>query len=175
MGNAKQAAYYYRAAFGMKLVAYRGPETGDARSRFLRGSAGQDPLRADHSASARSIRSPSMSCCTATAFMMSRCGWTTPNRRIARPRSAARAACAEPETLRDEHGEVRISAIAAYGETIHTFVERRNYSGAFLPGYVARSERRSGVAPGGLAAYRPHGGQCRLGRDERVGGFLRAT
>jgi 4-hydroxyphenylpyruvate dioxygenase len=43
----------------------------------------------------------------------------------------------EPETLRDESGEVRLSAIATYGDTIHTFVERANYTGAFLPGFRA--------------------------------------
>ena len=42
-----------------------------------------------------------------------------------------------PEVLRDDHGEVRVSAIATYGDTIHSFIERRNYGGAFLPGYAA--------------------------------------
>ena len=46
----------------------------------------------------------------------------------------------EPETLRDEHGEVRIASIATYGDTVHTFVQRGNYSGPFLPGYVATGE-----------------------------------
>ena len=55
----------------------------------------------------------------------------------------------EPETLRDEHGEARIASIAAYGDTIHTFVERRNYKGVFLPGFVP--------VEGGDAVARPVG------------------
>jgi 4-hydroxyphenylpyruvate dioxygenase len=43
----------------------------------------------------------------------------------------------EPVSLRDEHGEVKVSAIAAYGETIHSFIERRNYNGVFMPGFIA--------------------------------------
>ena len=50
VGNARQSAYFYRAAFGMKLVAYAGPETGHARSRFVRSGAGQSAFCADHSA-----------------------------------------------------------------------------------------------------------------------------
>ncbi len=49
----------------------------------------------------------------------------------------------EPETLRDEHGEARLASIATYGDTIHTFVERRNYSGAFLPGFKPQSKPRT--------------------------------
>ena len=57
----------------------------------------------------------------------------------------------EPETFRDEHGEVRISAIATYGDTIHSFVERSNYRGVFLPGFVAGRWRRTVFArPVGL-------------------------
>jgi len=47
---------------------------------------------------------------------------------------------AEPSELKDEHGAVRVSTIATYGETVHTFVERKNYSGPFLPGFVAVKE-----------------------------------
>ena len=50
VGNARQAAYFYRAAFGMSLVAYRGPGDRHARPRFLLCAAGQNPLRADHAA-----------------------------------------------------------------------------------------------------------------------------
>jgi len=56
----------------------------------------------------------------------------------------------EPEVLRDATGEVRVSAIAAYGDTIHSFVERRNYRGAFLPGYVGVTETDRVARPVGL-------------------------
>jgi 4-hydroxyphenylpyruvate dioxygenase len=56
----------------------------------------------------------------------------------------------EPETLRDQHGEVRVSAIAIYGDTIHTFVERRNYTGVFLPGFVPAETEDTVARPVGL-------------------------
>ncbi len=53
VGNARQAAHFYRAAFGFRLAAYRGPETGTRDRASLRAGAGQDPLRAHHAAAAR--------------------------------------------------------------------------------------------------------------------------
>ncbi len=47
----------------------------------------------------------------------------------------------EPEVLEDEHGTVTLSAIGTYGDTIHTFVDRTNYDGPFLPGYEAVDDR----------------------------------
>jgi 4-hydroxyphenylpyruvate dioxygenase len=133
VGNAKQAAHFYRAAFGMKLAAYRGPETGtrDRASYVL--AAGQDPAGADHAARAcighrrahvrlhgDGVRDIALWVDDAES------AWRETTKRGAR-------GVREPETLRDEHGEVRISAIATYGDTIHTFVERRNYRGASFP------------------------------------------
>jgi len=134
VGNAKQAAYYYRAAFGMKLVAYRGPETGtrDRASYVLQ----QDkirfvlttPLQPEglitehiklHGDGVREI---------ALWVDDAESAYVETTRRGAR-------GVQEPTTLEDEHGQVRISAIAAYGDTVHTFVERKNYRGAFLPGF----------------------------------------
>ena len=92
-----------------------------------------------------------MCACTAMACATSRYGWTMRIRLFARRRAAAPERCAQPETLRDEHGEVRISAIATYGDTIHSFVERRNYRGVFLPGFVPVEQRADTVArPVGL-------------------------
>jgi len=56
----------------------------------------------------------------------------------------------EPTTLNDEQGEVRMSAIATYGDTIHSFVERRNYSGVFLPGFTAVAGPDPVARPAGL-------------------------
>jgi 4-hydroxyphenylpyruvate dioxygenase len=56
----------------------------------------------------------------------------------------------KPEVLRDESGEIRVSAIATYGDTIHSFIERRNYGGAFLPGYAAVTEADRVARPVGL-------------------------
>ena len=78
VGNARQAAHYYRAAFGLSLVAYRGPETGVARPRLLRAGAGQDPLSAHDAAAARPSNRRARTPRTATACAISRSGWTTP-------------------------------------------------------------------------------------------------
>jgi 4-hydroxyphenylpyruvate dioxygenase len=135
VGNARQAAHYYRSAFGMKLVAYSGPETGtrDRASyvveqnqiRFVLTTA----LQPDHP--------------VARHVALHGDGVHTIALRVDDADSAYRETTrrggrglVEPETMRDSGGEVRISAIAAYGDTMHSFVERRNYRGVFLPGYV---------------------------------------
>ena len=174
VGNARQAAYYYRAAFGMQLVAYRGPETGtrDRASYVVQ----QDkirfvlttPLQPDDPIAEQSGS-------TAMACVTSPCGWTTPKSAYRETTARGAKSVRAPEALRDEHGEVRISAIATYGDTIHSFIERRNYRGVFLPGF-RRVERTDAVArPVGLEVHRPHGRQRRLGRDEPLGGVSIAT
>jgi len=149
VGNAKQAAYYYRSAFGMKLVAYRGPETGtrDRVSYVVQ----QDKIRfvlttplqpegpiADHirlhGDGVREI-----------ALWVDDAGsaYRETTKRGAR-------GVLEPTTLRDENGEVCLSSIAAYGDTLHTFVERSNYKGAFLPGFKAMPAEDLVMRPVGL-------------------------
>ena len=98
VGNARQAAHFYRTAFGFRLAAYRGPETGSARPRLLRPGAEQDPLRAHHAAAARASRSPSTSACTATASATSRSGWTTPKSAWRETTSRGARSVREPET-----------------------------------------------------------------------------
>ena len=72
--------------------------------------------------------------------------------------------------MTDEHGQVVLSSIRTYGDTIHTFVERGHYNGPFLPGFRA-VEHDTVARPVGLHAHRPHGGQRGLARDGRVGEF----
>lgn len=149
VGNAKQAAHYYRSAFGMKLAAYSGPETGvrgrvsyvleQGKIRFVLTTAlvPDDPISGHvrrHGDGVRSI---------ALAVDDAESAYCETVRRGAR-------GCLEPETRRDEHGEVRVSAIALYGDTVHTFVERRNYSGPFLPGYAAAPAEDPVARPVGL-------------------------
>ena len=139
VGNARQAAHFYRTAFGLRLTAYRGPETG-TRDRACRAGAGQDPLGADDSARARG----------SFADHVRRHGdgvqdialWVDDAESAFRETTGRGArSVREPETLRDGQGEVRISAIGIYGDTIHSFVERKNYRGAFLPGFEAVERR----------------------------------
>jgi 4-hydroxyphenylpyruvate dioxygenase len=136
VGNAKQASLYYCAAFGYRLAAYRGPETGvrDRASYALE----QDKvrlvlttaLRPDHPIAAHvnahgdGVRDIALWVDDArTAF------------RNAVERGAKPAY--EPTVLEDDDGEVVIAGIHTYGETIHSLVERGNYRGAFLPGFRA--------------------------------------
>jgi 4-hydroxyphenylpyruvate dioxygenase len=134
-GNARQAAHFYRTALGMALAAYRGPETGvrDSASylvvqnkiRFVLTT----PLRpqgfiADHIyRHGDGVRDIAL--------------WVDDAAQAYRETTSRGArGVRAPETLSDEHGEVRLASIAAYGDTIHTFVERRKYGGVFLPGFA---------------------------------------
>ncbi len=136
VGNAKQASLYYRAAFGFKLVAYRGPETGtrdrasyvlqQGKVRFVLTTAltpeGEIARHVhDHGDGVKDLAL-----------------WVN-NAKTAYAKAIKRGAASvrEPEVLQDEHGEVVIAAIQTYGETIHSLVERKKYKGAFLPGFVA--------------------------------------
>ena len=149
VGNAKQAAYYYRAAFGMQLIAYRGPETGtrDRASYVLQQGKIRfvltTPLYPDsaiaehiklHGDGVREI---------ALGVDDSEGAYQETTRRGAR-------GVLEPTLFEDSHGQVRISAIAAYGDTIHGFIERKNYRGAFLPGFQAVEAPDSIARPVGL-------------------------
>ena len=139
VGNARQSSYYYRLAFGMKLVAYAGPETGvrDRASYVLQQGKIRlvltTPLRSDgeiaehvrvHGDGVRDV---------ALWVDDARQAWKETTRRGAR-------SIREPFDLKDAHGIVRMASIATYGDTIHTFVERGSYHGPFLPGYRAEPE-----------------------------------
>ena len=148
VGNARQAAYFYRAAFGMSLVAYAGPETGQrdrtsyvveqgkVRFVFTTSLRPGTPIAehvARHGDGVRVI---------ALEVGDARAAWTETTARGAR-------SIAEPAETADDYGRVITSSIAAYGDTVHTFVERGHYNGAFLPGF--RAEQPDTVArPVGL-------------------------
>src|SRR5579863_2338959 len=149
VGNARQAAYYYRAAFGFRIAAYQGPETGTRdrasyaivqnKIRFVFTT----PMQPDHPI-ANHIRTHGDGVRDIALWVDdAESAWRETTKRGAR-------SVREPETLRDENGEVRRSAIAIYGDTIHTFVERRNYRGAFLPGYQAMAGEDTVARPVGL-------------------------
>ncbi|HUA83876.1 MAG TPA: VOC family protein, partial [Bryobacteraceae bacterium] len=149
VGNARQAAHYYRSAFGMKLTAYSGPETGirdrasyvleQEKIRFVLTTPLQsDGAIADHiRVHGDGVRDIALTVDDAARSY----GETT-----LRGARGVR----EPFTLRDDSGEVRLASIAAYGDTVHTFVERRNYRGPFLPGFRAVDEPDRVSRPAGL-------------------------
>ncbi|MFJ8195364.1 4-hydroxyphenylpyruvate dioxygenase [Streptomyces sp. NPDC096152] len=140
VGNAKQAAHYYSTAFGMKLVAYSGPENGsretasyvleNGSARFvftsvIKASTDWGRFLAEHVAEHGdgvvdlAIEVPDARAAYAYAIEHG-----------ARP-------VAEPYELKDEHGTVVLAAIATYGRTRHTLVDRSGYDGPYLPGYTA--------------------------------------
>jgi len=140
VGNAKQAAYFYRGAFGFELVGYMGPETGvrDRASYLLK----QDKIRFVITTPTTGSASPRA---TEIADHIARHGdgvrdlalWVD-DARDAWAKAVERGATSvrEPEVLRDADGEIVIAAIKTYGDTIHSLVERRNYRGLFMPGFV---------------------------------------
>jgi 4-hydroxyphenylpyruvate dioxygenase len=135
VGNARQAAHFYSTAFGMRCVAYRGPETGcrDEAAYVL------------ESGDARFVFRGPVRAGTALGQHVAAHGdgvidlaITVPSAEAAYDYAVSRGArgLAEPEVVEDAHGKVVLAAIATFGDTRHTLVERANYSGPYLPGYV---------------------------------------
>jgi 4-hydroxyphenylpyruvate dioxygenase len=140
VGNAKQAAHYYSSAFGMKLVAYSGPENGSRETASYVLESG----------SARFVFTSVIKPSTEWGAFLARhvaehgdgvidLAIEVPDARAAYAYAVEHGArsVAEPHKIEDEHGTVVLAAIATYGETRHTLVERSGYSGPYLPGYVA--------------------------------------
>ena len=176
VGNATQAALFFQATYGMELVAYSGPETGnrDHHAFVLRSGAVRFVLKGGVDP-----RSPLLDHHRRHGDGIVDIALEVPDvdRCIARARAHDATVVEEPHDLTDEHGTVRLAAIATYGETRHTLVDRSRYSGPYLPGYVAR---RSGhVAPEGaprrlFQALDHVVGNVELGRmDEWVGFYNR--
>jgi len=134
VGNARQAAYFYRAAFGMSLVAYAGPETGQRDRASYVVQQGKirfvftTPLRSDHPIAGHIHRHGDGVGAIALWVDDAREAWYETTSRGA-------VSVAEPRVLSDENGTAVVSSIGAYGDTIHLFVERSGYSGPFLPGF----------------------------------------
>jgi len=135
VGNAKQAAHYYSTAFGMQRIAYRGPETGcpdEAAHVLVSGGARfvfRGPVRPGTPLGERVAAHGD--------------GVTDLALQVSSAEDAYHYAVAHgargvqaPHLLEDESGKVVVAAIATYGDTRHTLVERSGYSGAYLPGYV---------------------------------------
>ena len=137
VGNARQAAHYYQSAFGFQFVGYRGPETG-VRDRVsylltqgkirlvLTTSLGPEGPIAEHvNKHGDGVRDLAL--------------WVD-DARDAYRKAVERGAKSvqEPTVQKDKDGEIVTAAIAIYGDTIHSLVERRNYRGLFMPGFAAR-------------------------------------
>ena len=140
VGNAKQAAHYYSTAFGMRLVAYAGPENGsrETASYVLESGAARFVFT--------SVVKPTSDRGRFLAAHVAEHGDGVVDLAIEVPDARAAYAYAvehgaegleEPHEERDEHGSVVLAAIATYGKTRHTLVERAGYRGTYLPGYRA--------------------------------------
>jgi 4-hydroxyphenylpyruvate dioxygenase len=167
VGNAKQAAYFYEHALGFTRIAYAGPETGvrdrasyvlgQGEIRFVLTTA----LREGHEITRHHTRH---------GDGVKDIALTVPDATEAYRQCVQRGArgIREPTKLEDEHGVVEVAAIATYGDTIHTFVDRSEYEGAFLPGFVSVSSNGS-TRSAGLVNIDHIVGNVELGRmDEWV-------
>ena len=142
VGNATQAAHYFQSAWGMDLIAYSGPETGnrDHKAFVLKSGSIRFVLKG-----AVDPRSPLIAHHAKHGDGVVDIGLEVPDvdKCIAQARRAGATVLAEPYDVSDEFGTVRLAAIATYGETRHTLVQRVvdgvRYAGPHVPGYVARS------------------------------------
>lgn len=144
VGNAKQAAYYYRKAFGFEQFAYLGPETGchDRASYVMKQNdiyfvlssplTHESPMNVFLTIHGDSVRDIAFEVDDVDAAY---------NTALERGADSAM----EPTDFEDSHGLVRKAAIHTYGETIHTFLSRTTYSGIFLPGFVAAPKSAESV------------------------------
>jgi len=135
VGNAKQASHFYRSAFGFELVAYRGPETGvrDRATYLLQ----QDKIRLLLTTPVRST-GPIATHISKHGDGVKDIALWVDDARTAFDAAIERGAepALEPTVMSDEDGEIVIAGIRTYGDTIHSIVERRNYRGLFMPGFV---------------------------------------
>jgi 4-hydroxyphenylpyruvate dioxygenase len=163
VGNAKQAAYFYEHAFGFTRVGYAGPETGvrdrasyaleqgDIRLVLTSGLRADSEIAryaASHGDSVKDValRVPSASEAYRQAVQRGARG------------------VAEPRWVDDDFGRVELASIATYGETVHTFVNRSDYAGVYLPGYRSLAENGRARAGIGLHAVDHVVGNVELGR-----------
>lgn len=134
VGNAKQAAHFYKTAFGFQSLAYAGPETGvkDKVSYAIRQNkltfVLTTPLRANNAIADHIYKHGDGVKVLALMVDDARSAYAETTKRGGK-------SYMEPIVLNDESGEVVLSGIHTYGDTVHVFVERKNYKGVFMPGF----------------------------------------
>ena len=165
VGNAAQAAFYFRNAFGFTETAYSGLETGrrDRVSHVLEQGRirlvftgtllGGDDIAAHHGLHGDGVHKIALS---------------VPDAEVAYRHAVDHGArgIMTPHWVDDEHGRVQLSSVATYGETQHLFVQREGYKGAFLPGYERRGEAAHNPPDAGLFAIDHIVGNVELGHME---------
>lgn len=149
VGNAKQAAHYYMSAFGFQALAYAGPETGvkDRASYAVRQNkltfVLTTPLRGNNEIADHIYKHGDGVKMIALRVDDASSAWLETTSRGA-------VSYLAPKHMHDKDGQVTMSGIHTYGDTVHLFVERKNYNGAFLPGYRAWSNPHFQPADTGL-------------------------
>ncbi|MBK8312025.1 MAG: 4-hydroxyphenylpyruvate dioxygenase [Chitinophagaceae bacterium] len=134
VGNAKQAAHFYKTAFGFQSLAYAGPETGmmDKVSYVIRQNkltfVLTTPLRIDNPIADHIYKHGDGVKVIALKVDDAKSAYEETTKRGGK-------SYMQPEVLKDINGEVVLSGIHTYGETVHLFVERKNYTGLFMPGF----------------------------------------
>src|SRR3982751_6592562 len=134
VGNAKQAAHFYKTAFGFQSLAYSGPETGvkDRASYAIRQNKLTllltTPIRANNPIADHIYKHGDGVKALALKVKDAASAWEETTKRGGK-------SYMEPKTLSDEHGEVVMSGIHTYGDVVHLFIERENYRGPFMPGF----------------------------------------
>ncbi len=134
VGNAKQAAHYYKTAFGFQGIAYAGPETGikDRASYVVRQNkltfVFTSALRPDHIIAQEVLKHGDAVKAIALEVMDAEKAWNETTQRGAK-------SYMEPAVLSDNSGKLGLSGIRLYGDTVHLFVARKKYNGIFMPGY----------------------------------------
>jgi 4-hydroxyphenylpyruvate dioxygenase len=151
VGNARQAAFYYSKALGFRVTAYAGPETkvrdraswvceqGDARYVFTGGMSPQSDIVKHVFEHGDGVRDVALRVPDAAD------AWEQATRRGGQ-------SVQEPTVVEDDHGKVVRASIRAYGDTLHSFIERENYSGPFLPGYREEEPYPDDGPPVGIKA-----------------------
>jgi 4-hydroxyphenylpyruvate dioxygenase len=149
VGNAKQAAYYYCGALGFEAVAYRGPETGHAdscsyvlqqngvRLVLTSGLRPDDAIGSHVARHGDGVHAVAIAVGDAAAI-------------YAYATAHGALAIEAPRRALDDAGDVVLATIGTYGDTVHTFVQRRNYRGAWLPGFVPLAASTFPSRPVGL-------------------------
>jgi 4-hydroxyphenylpyruvate dioxygenase len=163
VGNAKQAAYFYERAFGFTRTAYAGPETGmrdrasyvleqgDIRFVVTSGLRGDSEITRFACAHGDGVKDVALEVPDATEAY-----------RQAVQRGAR--AVAEPHWIEDEYGRIELATIGTYGENVHTFVNRSDYAGSYMPGYRSVAEDGRPAKGAGLQMLDHVVGNVELGR-----------
>ena len=165
VGNAKQAAYFFRSGFGFTPIAYSGPETGmkdrvsyvleqnEIRFVISTGLSNDHPIAKHVLAHGDGIKDVALRVEDVDSIFKE-------------VSSRGAKVIQEPYAVQDEHGVIRKATIGTYGDTVHTFIQRRSYAGPFAPGYV---NREGSAKPVGLKRVDHVVGNVELGKmDEWV-------